>query len=147
MSSQRPRLPVVAQDVSSPTRTTTGGFSRFIQSLLAKGLATLRPLSPQLIPLVIFLLLIPLLVVLAVVAGWVVWRAAAVNWNVDVYLQYGYVCVWSFLTRSHFVLETETESPHMPSSTCPRWSSSNPMISRCISSFLYANQTSRSGIS
>ena len=91
---EKPRAPI-AQNGSSPTETTTGGFSNLVQTLpawlLVKGLAKLRALSPQLVPFAIFLLILPLLVFLAIAAGWVVWRAAAVNWNVDVYLQYGCV--------------------------------------------------------
>lgn len=64
---------------------------RLFLSALSIGLATFRPFAPQLIPLAVFAVLIPLVVFLSLSAGWVVWRNVAVGWEAPLYLQYGYV--------------------------------------------------------
>lgn len=68
--------------------------------LIANGLKILRPLSPQLIPLLVCLLLIPFVFLLSASAGWAVWKNAAVNWKSEMNLQYG--CVTDiYRTSSH----------------------------------------------
>lgn len=57
--------------------------------LIAAGLRLLRPFAPQLVPLVVFLLTIPVILFLSLSAGWFVWRSVAVGWESDVHLQYG----------------------------------------------------------
>ncbi|KAL1707389.1 hypothetical protein EV121DRAFT_256036 [Schizophyllum commune] len=58
-------------------------------SLVSTGLETLRPFSPQLIPLLICTLLIPVVVFFSLVSGLLVWKSLAVGWEVPLYLQYG----------------------------------------------------------
>ncbi|ETW86950.1 hypothetical protein HETIRDRAFT_240515, partial [Heterobasidion irregulare TC 32-1] len=50
---------------------------------------TVRPITPQLIPLAICLLLVPFLILLSGLSGVYVWRSVAVGWEVPLYLQYG----------------------------------------------------------
>ncbi|TFK77240.1 hypothetical protein BDN72DRAFT_754242 [Pluteus cervinus] len=57
--------------------------------LLTHGLSAIRPFSPQLIPIIVCILLIPVIVLLSVYAGWSVWSSAAVNWQADLNMQYG----------------------------------------------------------
>ncbi|KAF8647939.1 hypothetical protein AX16_006471 [Volvariella volvacea WC 439] len=58
-------------------------------TLLKKSFSLLRPYSSHLIPLFVCLVLVPLLIIFSVSAGWVVWSTAAANWEVPLYLQYG----------------------------------------------------------
>lgn len=62
----------------------------FLFNMLASGLRLLKPLAPQLIPLTVFVLAIPVVVFFSLSAGWFVWRSIAVGWETTVYLQYGY---------------------------------------------------------
>ncbi|KAF9010364.1 hypothetical protein BDZ89DRAFT_1078162 [Hymenopellis radicata] len=57
--------------------------------LLSKCLALIRPFAPQLIPLVVFAFLIPLVLSLSAAAGYAVWKNVAVGWEMPLYLQYG----------------------------------------------------------
>lgn len=50
-----------------------------------------RPYLPQLVPLIVFLITIPILAASSVSAGWFVWRSIAVGWEASLYLQYGCV--------------------------------------------------------
>ncbi|TRM66408.1 hypothetical protein BD626DRAFT_487688, partial [Schizophyllum amplum] len=58
-------------------------------SLISSGIETLRPFSPQLIPLLVCTLLIPLIAFFSVIAGVLVWNSLAVGWETPLYLQYG----------------------------------------------------------
>ncbi|KII93792.1 hypothetical protein PLICRDRAFT_100856 [Plicaturopsis crispa FD-325 SS-3] len=49
----------------------------------------LRPITPQLIPIIVCILFIPLVAFFSIFAGWFVWRSVAVAWEVPVYLNYG----------------------------------------------------------
>lgn len=49
----------------------------------------LRPFAPQLVSLLVFLALIPVVVSISLFSGWYVWRNVAVGWKTDIYLQYG----------------------------------------------------------
>ncbi|ESK98056.1 adipose-regulatory protein [Moniliophthora roreri MCA 2997] len=49
----------------------------------------LRPLAPHVTPLLICVILIPLLISLSLLAGFLVWKNVAVGWSVPLYLQYG----------------------------------------------------------
>ncbi|KAI6047757.1 putative adipose-regulatory protein-domain-containing protein [Pisolithus marmoratus] len=49
----------------------------------------LRPFAPQLVSLLVFLALIPIVVSISLFSGWYVWRNVAVGWKTDIYLQYG----------------------------------------------------------
>jgi hypothetical protein len=53
--------------------------------------SVLRPIAPQLIPFVVFFLLVPLLVIPAILSGVYVWYSRAVSWQSSVFFQYGYV--------------------------------------------------------
>ncbi|KAJ8520085.1 hypothetical protein ONZ45_g3042 [Pleurotus djamor] len=57
---------------------------------LASGLVNfLRPFAPQIIPLLVCVLLVPLIILLSAYAGWVVWKSVPVAWQVPLNLQYG----------------------------------------------------------
>ena len=58
--------------------------------LLTHGLSAIRPFSPQLIPIIVCILLIPVILLLSAYAGWAVWSSAAVSWQADLNVQYGY---------------------------------------------------------
>ncbi|KAL1748567.1 putative adipose-regulatory protein-domain-containing protein [Schizophyllum fasciatum] len=58
-------------------------------SLVSSGIETLRPFSPQLIPLLICTLLIPVVAFFSLISGLLVWKSLAVGWEVPLYLQYG----------------------------------------------------------
>jgi len=58
----------------------------FSSNLLSEHI---KPVVPQLIALSVCLLLVPLVVLLSLYAGWFVWRNVAVGWKAPVYLQYG----------------------------------------------------------
>ncbi|KAI6007210.1 putative adipose-regulatory protein-domain-containing protein [Pisolithus albus] len=49
----------------------------------------LRPFVPQLVCLLVFLALIPIVVSVSLFSGWYVWKNVAVGWETEVYLQYG----------------------------------------------------------
>jgi hypothetical protein len=51
----------------------------------------LRPIAPQLIPLAVFSLLVPLLVIPAIVSGVYVWYSRAVSFQSPLFFQYGCV--------------------------------------------------------
>lgn len=57
--------------------------------LLKGSFQLIRPYSPQLIPLAVFILTIPALLFFSLSSGWFVWRSIAVGWEVPLYLQYG----------------------------------------------------------
>ncbi|KAF8481072.1 putative adipose-regulatory protein-domain-containing protein [Russula ochroleuca] len=49
----------------------------------------LRPIAPQLIPLGVFSVLVPLLVIPAIISGVYVWNSRAVSWQSPLFFQYG----------------------------------------------------------
>lgn len=51
----------------------------------------LRPIAPQLIPLAVFSLLVPSLLIPAIVSGVYVWYSRAVSWQSPLFFQYGCV--------------------------------------------------------
>ncbi len=51
----------------------------------------LRPIAPQLIPLAVFFLLVPSLLIPAIVSGVYVWYSRAVSWQSPLFFQYGCV--------------------------------------------------------
>jgi hypothetical protein len=51
----------------------------------------LRPIAPQLIPLGVFSLLVPFLVIPALLSGVYVWNSRAVSWQSPLFFQYGCV--------------------------------------------------------
>src|ERR1700692_1743828 len=62
---------------------------RLSSALVSRGAGYLKPIAPQLITLSVCLLLVPLIVLLSVFAGWFVWKNVVVGWETPVYLQYG----------------------------------------------------------
>ncbi|KAI0348518.1 hypothetical protein BDW22DRAFT_1424674 [Trametopsis cervina] len=56
---------------------------------LYSGWVSFRAYLPQLVPLVVFLVSIPVLLFFSISAGWFVWRSIAVGWETRLYLQYG----------------------------------------------------------
>ena len=74
--------------------------------------SALRPIAPQLIPLVVFSLLVPLLVIPAILSGVYVWYSRAVSWQSPLFFQYGYAP-----TQIHIYLLMDpkaTDFHHMP---------------------------------
>jgi hypothetical protein len=69
-----------------------GSFSNLFTTIISSGVNALRTVAPQIIPLFVFALLIPLIVAVSILAGWLVWKNASVSWEAPLYLQYG--CVW-----------------------------------------------------
>jgi hypothetical protein len=61
----------------------------------------LRPVAPQLIPLAVFFLLVPLLVIPAILSGFYVWYSRAISWHSPLYFQYGCVPVYSQDVLTH----------------------------------------------
>ncbi|KAK0205730.1 hypothetical protein IW262DRAFT_1328328 [Armillaria fumosa] len=59
---------------------------QYLLSLLSKSL---KPFAPQLVPLAVFIFLIPLALCLSGLAGWIVWKNVAVSWETPLFLQYG----------------------------------------------------------
>ncbi|KAI0271401.1 putative adipose-regulatory protein-domain-containing protein [Gloeopeniophorella convolvens] len=51
--------------------------------------SALHPIAPQLIPLVVFFLLVPFLAIPAVISGVYVWNSRATSWDSPLFLQYG----------------------------------------------------------
>ena len=60
-------------------------------AVLARVLSTLRPYAPQLIPVAVYSLFIPLVIFLSSSAGFVVYSSLSISWQVPLYLQYGCV--------------------------------------------------------
>ncbi|KAL0951392.1 hypothetical protein HGRIS_008088 [Hohenbuehelia grisea] len=56
---------------------------------LTRIISLFRPFAPQIIPLVVFAFLIPTILALSALAGWIVWRSVPVAWEAPLYLQYG----------------------------------------------------------
>ncbi|KAK0198260.1 hypothetical protein F5146DRAFT_1018850 [Armillaria mellea] len=63
--------------------------SASIQYLLSVLSKSLKPFAPQLVPLAVFIFLIPLALCLSGLAGWIVWKNVAVSWETPLFLQYG----------------------------------------------------------
>jgi hypothetical protein len=81
--------------------------------VLEKLRDSLRPYRTQLIPLLVFILCIPIAFFLSSVAGWVIWRSIAVSWEAPVYFQFGYVSVHLFYIRKmHRRLPRDAVRPH-----------------------------------
>jgi hypothetical protein len=66
---------------------------RFFESLFSQTLEFMKSITNQLVTLIVCLILVPLVILLSVFAGWFVWKTVAVGWDIPVYLQYGYVPV------------------------------------------------------
>ncbi|RDB29107.1 hypothetical protein Hypma_015681 [Hypsizygus marmoreus] len=60
-----------------------------ILSFLSATFSALRPFAPQIIPVLICALLVPLVILLSIASGVVVWRNVAVGWDSPVHLQFG----------------------------------------------------------
>ena len=69
---------------------------RFLYSFSSVSVAALRPYAPQIIPILVCVLFIPLVILLSVSAGFVVWRSVAVDWETPIHLQFGCVSSLSF---------------------------------------------------
>lgn len=74
------------------------------------------PLAPHLVPLAVFSVTLPLIILLSIGSGYFVWKSIAVSWETDLFLQYGYVqfelCAYM---RSHayaMVFESDGGIPH-----------------------------------
>jgi hypothetical protein len=51
----------------------------------------LRPYAPQLVPILVFAIFVPLAILLSAFAGYIVWTNLSVSWEFPLYFQYGYV--------------------------------------------------------
>ncbi|OJT15810.1 hypothetical protein TRAPUB_3916 [Trametes pubescens] len=60
----------------------------FIDLTLA-ALRLVQPLAPQLVPLAVFSVSLPLILFLSVGSGYWVWKSVAVGWETEIFLQYG----------------------------------------------------------
>ena len=49
------------------------------------------PLAPHLVPLAVFSVTLPLIILLSIGSGYFVWKSIAVSWETELFLQYGYV--------------------------------------------------------
>ncbi|KAI0094787.1 putative adipose-regulatory protein-domain-containing protein [Irpex rosettiformis] len=63
--------------------------AQLVLDLVDKAWRSFRPYFPQVVPLIVFLISIPVLFATSISAGWFVWRKIAVGWETDLYLQYG----------------------------------------------------------
>jgi len=80
------------QDGRRHTRNPPSLLGRTIGSFLylpAQVASAIKPYSPQLVPFIVCLAVIPFLVFFSFVAGWLVWASVPRGWAVPVYLQYG----------------------------------------------------------
>ncbi|KAI8981256.1 hypothetical protein BD414DRAFT_464337 [Trametes punicea] len=57
--------------------------------LLLAGLRLIQPLAPQLVPLAVFSVSLPVILFLSVGSGYWVWKTVAVGWETEIFLQYG----------------------------------------------------------
>ncbi|KAF8640447.1 hypothetical protein AX17_000111 [Amanita inopinata Kibby_2008] len=60
-----------------------------VNSIVTASIDVFRPYAPQIIPVFVCTLLIPVLVALSTLAGWLVWKSPSVGWESPLYLQYG----------------------------------------------------------
>jgi Putative adipose-regulatory protein (Seipin) len=80
---------------------------RLLHSISSTSIATLRPYAPQIIPVLICVLFIPLVILFSVFAGFVVWRSVAVDWETLIHLQFG--CVLSLSSTHQTVEQTDSD--------------------------------------
>lgn len=73
---------------------------KLLGDIMAAIFKFVSPYTPNLIPLAVFLLSLPVIALLSISAGWFVWRSAAVAWELELPLQYGYVKQHPPLTHS-----------------------------------------------
>ena len=64
---------------------------RLFIDLLWVVLRLFRPLAPHLVPLAVFSVTLPLIILLSIGSGYLVWKSVAVGWEADLFLQYGFV--------------------------------------------------------
>ncbi|CDO73203.1 hypothetical protein BN946_scf185007.g258 [Trametes cinnabarina] len=57
--------------------------------LLLAALRLIQPLAPQLVPLLVFSISLPVILFLSVGSGYWVWKSVAVGWETEIFLQYG----------------------------------------------------------
>ncbi|CCM05183.1 uncharacterized protein FIBRA_07392 [Fibroporia radiculosa] len=62
---------------------------KLLGDIMAAIFRLASPYTPNLIPLAVFLLSIPIIIFLSFSAGWLVWRSVAIAWEVDLPLQFG----------------------------------------------------------
>lgn len=64
--------------------------SGFLLSSFFAFFRAVKPYAPQLVPLIVFIILLPAVILISFFAGFIVWNNVAVAWDVPIYLQYGY---------------------------------------------------------
>ena len=78
-------IDAVASEIPLPFR-----LPVLLFNMIASAFRFIKPFAPQLIPLTVFALSIPVVIFFSLSAGWFVWRSIAVGWETEVFLQYGY---------------------------------------------------------
>ncbi|EGO05179.1 hypothetical protein SERLA73DRAFT_174147 [Serpula lacrymans var. lacrymans S7.3] len=80
------------QESESNDGSTTSNVLSFILwpfRILFSMLSIFRPFAPQIIPLVVCLVLIPVILIFSLYSGYYVWKNVAVGWESPIHLQYG----------------------------------------------------------
>ncbi|EAU92690.1 hypothetical protein CC1G_01735 [Coprinopsis cinerea okayama7 len=76
-------------DTELPFDSDDSEHTSFLLSSFQTGLNLVRPWAPQLVPLVVCLVFIPLILALSTIAGYVVWSNLSAQWETPLYMQYG----------------------------------------------------------
>ena len=122
--------------------------SNLLTTVISYGVSALRAVAPQIIPLFVFALLIPLIVAVSIFAGWLVWKNASVSWEAPLYLQYGCVrCCMSLQTPIiSYSPQTVTGRSHIPKFLFHPLYRNNGMTSQRSLAYPSRNRILRSGI-
>jgi hypothetical protein len=99
-----------------------------IELFLSLIASALRPIAPQLIPLAVFFLLVPLLVVPAIISGVYVWYSRAVSWESPLFFQYGCVFTQGHVHLLKLMNPKATDFHRMLKLNSPHLTPHNPMI-------------------
>ena len=74
------------------------------------------PLAPHLVPLAVFSVTLPLIILLSIGSGYFVWKSIAVSWETDLFLQYGCVqfalCAYTQSHACEMVFKSDGGIPH-----------------------------------
>ncbi len=120
--------------------------STVYNAILASSFNAFKAYAPQIVPLIVCTLLIPLVLAISLLAGWLVWKNACVSWEAPIYLQYGYASFSFVADILHHSLQVMAHS-HMLKSRCLPWYRNRDTISRYSLTYPSLNQILRSVIS
>ncbi|KAF8349761.1 putative adipose-regulatory protein-domain-containing protein [Amanita rubescens] len=105
-------------DKEQLTDDATQHSSTVYNAILTSSFNAFRAYAPQIVPLIVCTLLIPLVLVISLLAGWLVWKNASVSWEVPIYLQYGdgsqpYAQVWlpSLVLQQRYDISVQLDIP------------------------------------